>query len=156
LSPDRGLPVRASDVRADLAPDRRRFRRNYLIGNSYGFGLGLAAVAVGMLFFLWPATLAESSVGREAGVVGSAWAASLLLGGPLLTAGLWRPHLLAELMGLMLVGPACVVWAFAVVVSRGVGGVGTSVLLLVFALGAVPRARLLWRLLHRGSRRADG
>lgn len=150
MSPNRAVPQRGSDAKPDDAPDRRSFRRNYVLGNAFEWWVAVAAVLSGVTYFVAPASLSESSVGQQAGSFAVVWSILYLVAGLFLVHGLYTPNLRTELAGLSLFAGAVAINVTAILAIRGPQGYGGALTFVALIAAALMRAWLVRGLLRRG------
>lgn len=142
-------PVAGGHRVGDVTPERRHYRRAYLIGNGYEFLIACSAVLSGIVFFLDRGALENSSIAQEAGAAAYVWAGLYLLGGLATAYGMLRPSVRFELAGLSLLTSAIMINACAIAISRGATGYATALTLFAFAAASLGRAWLVLALVRR-------
>lgn len=87
--------------------------------------------------------------------MGASWGISLSLGAAIALAGSYWPRrnyataLTLERVGLVIVGPAAVVYALVILIYGGMGGATAALITLAFGASAIKRARDIGKVIHR-------
>lgn len=140
--PDRSVETRQRDT---------AWRRNYLAGNAFEFGVAVASVIAALVYFVNPHALEQTALGEQAGFLTPLWQVMFFAGGCLVVVGLWQGHAKIELYGLLPFATALVMNSLAVLIARGFVGAVAGLLGFGLFAGCVARLSLLVSAMKRAS-----
>lgn len=134
--------------RRDLSGEgaTRRWHKRYVVAHAFEAALGIAAAVAGVVYFIDPASLHQTSIGHNLQGLAFAWSALYFLGGLLMVGGLFVGSLRMELAGLCLFIPAMLTQGVAIMLFAGTRGVSPAMSFVAFCVAALLRARTVWHL----------
>jgi hypothetical protein len=124
----------------------RRWHAQYLLANAFEAALGVAAAVAGIVYFIDPGSLHQSSIGLGLQNLAIVWSALYFVGGVLMLGGLVWASLRMELAGICLFIPAMLTQGVVIMLFAGTRGVAAAASFIAFMAAAAVRARKVWGL----------